>query len=139
MRSATHYRTENVAFIPEDRGAEWCPLQFWSASTPMRLDSKPRGDAVPAVVNHGRWIVRCPFCTSAELACLSDPRFMCCECGNAENLGSWCPVRFPEGIPAIEAALSARPLPLQNMEPGETLADLLAENDELRRRGVILK
>lgn len=128
MRSAKHYATPA---IPASRGAEWCPSRWWDAPVPYRPDAPVGGPSVPALVNHGRWVVACPDCPGAQLACLSDPRFMCTDCGNVGNLGRWRPVVMPANPKAVEEALARRPVELQNTEPGQTVADLLAENELL--------
>lgn len=80
-----------------------------------------------AVVNHGRWIVRCPYCPSAEFASRTCHLFLCCECANQNN--GWLQVRWPNDAALIEQTLLARPgRHNQHWEPGETVADLLAEN-----------
>ena len=78
-----------------------------------------------AYVNHGRWVVDCPAagCAGAELA--SDVRpFVCASCGEGPYQ-----TRFPTERAAIEAALESRPVEAQNWLPGETVADLEAENE----------
>jgi hypothetical protein len=55
-----------------------------------------KGQAVEAVVDHGRLIVRCPFCaTGAEIVDVDDPRFFCLECLNAEAGGRFVPINVP--------------------------------------------
>lgn len=97
---------------------------------------EPSGTAVGkatvalARVNHGRWIVDCPFCPSAALVTPDDPRFFCVECGNAAAHGRWAKVIFPDDVDAIEQTLEPRPAALQNWEPGEDVDALRVENDE---------
>lgn len=134
MRSAKHYATPG---IPPDRGAEWCPSRYWDAPVPYRVNAPVGGPAVQAVVNHGRWVIACPDCSGAQLACLTDPRFMCSDCGNAGNRGLWRPVVIPADVAGIEAALAVRSADLQNTTAGQTVADLVAEN-ELLSEAVIL-
>ena len=86
---------------------------------------------IAAEVNHGRWIVRCPACPSA--ASLNGPgwdgkTFHCTECDQGSG-----PTVCPEDRAGIEAALARRPIANQNWTPGETAAELEAENVE---RGV---
>jgi hypothetical protein len=82
-----------------------------------------------AVVNHGRWIVPCPWCFSAQMASRSDRRFFCVECGNAGAGGMWVRVVWPPAFREIEALLCMRPDPRnRSWLANETLADLLAEN-----------
>lgn len=99
----------------------------------------PRGDAdgpaVPVRVNHGVWQTCCPFCPSAQHASISDRRFFCAVCLNTEAGNCTLPVLWPDDktLLAIDSALSARPfVTTQNWEPGETVAQLLAENGGLR-------
>ncbi len=87
-----------------------------------------------AEINHGRWIVRCPFCASAQLASKTDKRFFCIECLNEAVGRRWVRVTWPAEAEAIEATLLVRPDERnRNWRPGETAADLARENIE---RGV---
>jgi hypothetical protein len=84
-----------------------------------------------AEVNHGRWIVRCPFCPGAQYASRTDPRFLCVDCGNAPIEGDWIRVEWPVRPDAIEAALALRPqFANMNWLPTESLTDLQRENAE---------
>jgi hypothetical protein len=116
---------------PADRGARWCPALV---NVPMPDDAR-RGDAASALavrVNHGRWVIDCPDCGGAQLACRTDPRFFCTDCGNAAVGGAWRPVRWPADAAGVEAALGARPLGLQNWTEDEPVGLLRAENAHLR-------
>lgn len=82
-----------------------------------------------ASVNHGRWSVRCPWCSSSQNASREDRRFFCVECGNAAVSGAWVAVEWPPDWQDIETALSCRPdRATRNWVPGETAADVFAEN-----------
>lgn len=107
-----------LASVPETSGAPAVPL---SASELV---------VAYAEVNHGRWIVPCPFpgCGSAQLAPRDDPRFCCGECLNAAVGGAWVAVEWPADAAAIEAVLELRPTPAASWSPTETVADLVAEN-----------
>lgn len=83
-----------------------------------------------AEVNWGRWIVRCPFCPSAQLASRSARWFLCHFCGNKAVGGQWIPLVWPDNVSEIEAALSVRPPNNMNWIPGETVEDLLKENEK---------
>ena len=107
---------------------------------PLRLPADPqptltagRGWTIlAAVVNHGRWVVACPSCSSAQLADPDDPRFFCDRCANADHGGGWARVQFPKPaeLAAIEAVLAARPSDeYRNWSPPETVADLVVENE----------
>jgi len=93
---------------------------------------------VAARINHGRWLVDCAGCNSALVVDLSQPVFMCVECGNAANDGKWFTVTVPTNRKSIEAELLKRPIngrnPAEavnrNWEPGETVAALKQENTE---------
>lgn len=132
MRDSTYYSLrDEVAHIPASRGAEWCPRLYWSAPTQFNPDAPTAGAPVPAVVNHGRWIVMCPDCPGAQLASMGDARFMCTYCGNVANGGAWRPVLVPAQRAQIETVVESRPdLKTQNWA-GEALADLVAENVDL--------
>lgn len=122
--------------------AETVVHRFWRhhpGTVAAPLAGQPRGPwptgatdrTAAAYVNHGRWCVDCPFgCGSAQYASRADRRFFCIECGNDSTSG-WVTVIWPAplDIAAIEAALGVRPqVATRNWQPGETVADLLAEN-----------
>ena len=81
---------------------------------------------VRAIVNHGRWIVRCPFCSGAEFIWEGKP-FICLSCFNGG--GKSLKIIMPRNRKAIEQALASRPVGNQNWEPGETVEFLLQENE----------
>lgn len=94
-----------------------------------------------AYVNHGRWVADCPFCPGAERVWPSgqlqrnddvDYPFGITRSGlHCGFTGRTCPVVFPEQAPAIDAVLTKRPVEAtRNWRPGETVADLTAENVE---------
>jgi hypothetical protein len=99
-----------------------------------RFDPRPADDGdehATAVVNHGRWIVRCPFCTGAQLADPEDHRFFCNDCLNHPVEGRVLVVDWPNPVvqPAIEQALLDRPVAsTRNWETWEEVSWLLAEN-----------
>ena len=107
--------------------------RFWQAPGPLiealNAPLGPKSVAVEVYVNQGRWIVECPDCRGAQLASLTDPRFMCNCCGNAAIGGSWRPVAWPKSADQIEALLADRPRDNQNWLPGEPLKALRADND----------
>lgn len=80
-------------------------------------------DASAAQVNWGRWVSRCPRCTNAWQVDLSVILWMCRECWTVSR-PAW-----PADPVAIEWLLGQRPDPItRNWYPGETLAELFAEN-----------
>ncbi|SCZ80386.1 hypothetical protein [Acidaminobacter hydrogenoformans] len=94
------------------------------------------GTPVPAEVNHGRWIVKCPFCAGAEVISTHDPVFYCLSCLNIKNDGDLLPVLIPDNYREIEAELRDRKNEAnQNWAPGERLDQLIKENEE--RKGEI--
>lgn len=85
-----------------------------------------------AYVNHGRWVVDCPtaYCTQAWLA--TPGPVTCSECGS-----TFAPV-FPIDKHLIDAALDARLVPAtRNWTIGETVQDLIWENENHRHEGVV--
>ena len=124
---------------PEHSAAEAVVFRFWRHGSnvpgPQRgmLKGPMPTATVPAVtalayVNHGRWCVDCPFpgCHSSQYASRTDHRFFCVHCGRG-----WVSVTWPDDLTtaAIEAALGIRPeSTIRNWKPGETVADLDAEN-----------
>lgn len=84
-----------------------------------------------ARLDHGRWVVDCPACPSAQLASFEDRRFFCTDCHNAAAGGAWVPVRWPPAnqLEAVEAELELRPADAtRNWRPGESVDDVRAEN-----------
>jgi hypothetical protein len=91
-----------------------------------------------AVVNHGRWIVECPFpyCGGAEEVTRGQSRFVCINCAYE------CDVRWDPESEKIWQALALRPVPqTRNWAPaghrqaitdgfpeGQTWRDLMDEN-----------
>lgn len=112
--------------------AESIPAAHWlapvSLAEAMSAGLAPAELAVEAYANAGRWVVQCPDCNGAQLACRTDPRFMCNECANVGAAGLWRSVVWSEETDEVEAVLSVRPFANQNWEPGELVTDLAAEN-----------
>lgn len=85
-----------------------------------------------AEVNHGRWIVRCPYCQFGQ-ARESGDWWFCRQCLNAAGNHLRVRVHWPAEREAIERLLAARPYSWnRNWQPDETLDDLLAENRQHR-------
>ena len=80
-------------------------------------------------VNHGRWIVNCPFCDNAEFE-WEDHFFFCSECNNKQINGQLVTVLIPPYKKAIEVLLEKRPIKNQNWQYPETIADLAKENKD---------
>lgn len=116
-----------VSGIPPQRGAEWIHHQLRSTTSPLGAGTDPEA-AVPAYVNHGRWVVDCPDCHNAQLACRTDHRFLCNECGNIAVGRRWRPVVWPDDADKIAALLDHRPREFQNWMPGESRELLAIEN-----------
>jgi hypothetical protein len=141
LRDATLYRdrllaADTPAEAP-DEGARWVVsfdnLRNGSGHAPddaRVVPGWPDGEVVQAFAHRGSWLAKCR-CGSAALACQTDPRFFCIDCGNIEVEGAWLVVEWPEDVDAIEEILMKRMYRVnKNWTPGETLADLQAENDE---------
>jgi len=127
VKDATHYAQPGVS---ASFGAESCPSNpsLWTAPVPFNAAVPVAGEPIAVFVNEARWIVQCPDCKSAQLACKTDPRFMCHECANVRNGGQWRPTLWPKSVDKVEVALGKR-LPVnQNWLPSETVADMVAEN-----------
>lgn len=79
----------------------------------------------PAYVNGGRWLTICPSCNNGVPVDPSWTATVCVDCGS-----TYSPI-FPDAdrVAEIEAALEGRLPANQNWLPGETVDDLLAEND----------
>lgn len=118
-----------VSGVPAGRGAEWIHHQLRKATSPLNAGID-RDAPVAAYVSHGRWVVDCPDCRNAQLACRTDPRFLCDECGNIAAGRLWRPVQWPSETQAIESLLENRPREVQNWNPGEDVSLLAIENLE---------
>lgn len=135
MQDATAYAAKLRGPGSDKRGAEWVHHMLGPASlAPLNVGVNPEA-TVPAYVNHGRWVVDCPDCRNAQLACRTDKRFMCNECGNIAVGKLWRPVEWPPNVQGIESMLENRPLVNQNWVPDETPVNLAIEN--LERTGKI--
>jgi hypothetical protein len=134
MRDATVHRRGHVLSVPPERGAEWVPRTTWLSPEPiekaMSAKAAPAGASIPVVANEGRWVVECPDCGGAQLACGTDRRFMCNECGNVAVEGMWRRVTWPADADEIAVELDQRPEVNRHWVPGESLEDL---RDEFRR------
>lgn len=112
------------------------PRRFWQSPRPlgdaMAAGTAPSSQAVAVYVNEARWVVDCPDCGGAQIASRADRRFMCNECANIAIGGLWRPVVWPSSTveQGIEKALAPRPPRNAHWLPGETVADLVAENAE---------
>lgn len=134
MQDATVYARPGLAEQQAHFGAEWCPstMDFWSAPMPFEPAAPISGEPIFVYANQGRWVAECPDCRGAQLACATDPRFMCHCCANVANSRHWRHLIWPKNgtKKAIEEVLNRRPLYNQNWRPGETVAALVAENVE---------
>lgn len=131
IETARQYRGRDRSLIGKS-DAELAPRLFWQASRGVNFNAETAGDeyAIQAYVNHGRWLAECPDCHGAQVTSPDDRRFMCHCCGNEEVGGRWRAVVWPAKARAIEQLLELRPKPEnQNWRPGETVADLIHEND----------
>lgn len=95
-----------------------------------RTPKKTKKYPVMAQVNHGRWIVECEHCHSAELLD-SSLTFFCSECQNKATGGRYRPVLVPGQRKRIEEVLLLRPSAKnQSWAPQESVKKLEAENLE---------
>ncbi len=115
--------------LPATRAAEWAPRLFWQRrDVAVFIPTETSTVPVFAEVNQGRWVVVCE-CGGAQLASKTDRRFFCVACLNEAQGCAWRPVLFPDDIAGIEAALLPRLTVNANALPGETVGQLLAENE----------
>lgn len=135
LRDASHYRTcPGANALRKAPGAVVGPALFWLCPSPPRFDVKTAKEpALQVYLNHGRWVVDCPDCNGAQLACEDDPRFMCNECANAAAGGLWRAIEWPANRDGIEKAVGVRKLANQNWAPGQKVQDLEAETRILGR------
>lgn len=119
---------DRPAGLPFSRRA--ASIQAKAKRVPLPPESLVAEPAVAAYVNHGRWVVDCPFCPGALVASFLDQRFLCATCFNGSVGGAMVAVTFPDDYGAIEAELLKRPNEInRNWRPGETVADLVAERE----------
>lgn len=96
----------------------------------VTINWQASGDPLVPEVNHGRWIVQCPYCDGAAFAEEGEP-FFCAECLMLENGGMARPVAFPETKDQIEAVLLRRDQDKnRNWKKTESIDDLKRENRE---------
>lgn len=87
----------------------------------------------PARANHGRWIVDCP-CGGAERVATGQAWVVCRDIRRSiagdRPCGTKLRIVWPDEATAVAIVdtLARRPLANQNWEPGETVADLTADN-----------
>lgn len=106
-------------------------MQVVLPDDPMPVGA-PTFPTLVARISHGRWVVECPSCHSAQIGDPDDPRFFCFDCKNTDHGGGWVRVHYPkpEVRAAMEETLLVRPLANQSWNPDETVRDLLNENEE---------
>lgn len=127
------HNANDLPWTEAKASAETVARKGWSLSVPpeqvLTAKTAPAAESIAAYANHGRWVVACPDCDGAQIACPDDRRFMCNECGNVSIGGLWRPVVWPKDRAKIDALLNLRPRNNQHWVPGETLADLREENE----------
>jgi hypothetical protein len=115
------------------RGAEWAPRQYWLAPEPLNIEGRGVDLSEPPLavwLDNGRWVIGCPDCGGAQLACETDPRFLCHECGNVTVGGAWRRIAWPADRDGIETAVQHRLPKNRNWFPHETVSDLDEQNRE---------
>lgn len=101
----------------------------WAAAAPFAVPAvTDPASLAHARVDHGRWVVDCPFCPSAQVAFETDRRYLCADCGNAAVGGAWVRVLWPPDPAVIEGLLRPRPPAHRSWRPAETVEQLEAEN-----------
>lgn len=129
------------SFYPRDPDKPDIPLParaLWIARRGMPVTQQVTDDLrIEVRVNHGRWIADCPFCSGAQMASFTDPRFLCADCGNINVGGKWIRLVWPGDARGIEVALLVRSEPNRNWRPGETIAALRNENAQHGVEGAV--
>lgn len=95
----------------------------WEGGSIEVSDDSP----IPAIVNHGRWIVKCPYCRGAELL-NEEHLFMCQSCFNAPASYKFLKVKVPRWGSSIEAILLKRPMMENRNWTNEEASELEEEN-----------
>lgn len=108
----------------------WASLMIVASGQPAPVISQLTVGRTFATVNHNRWIVKCPHCsTGAMLASKREKIFWCVNCEMQGNNGYPMQVIFPKDIAMIEQVLCERPDPsTRNWLIHETVNDLMREN-----------
>ncbi len=95
---------------------------------PLVLKRELSNKTLRAKINHSRWLVLCPNCSSAEFL-FNDKRFFCSECKNEKIDGKLYKVIMPMKKLQIEALLESRSISNRNWQYPETVDDLIRENE----------
>jgi hypothetical protein len=96
------------------------------------VDGSTPGEPVAAFIEYGRWAAKCPICGQYMDVDPTEAIFLCVSCGGMRLQARVSTVTFPGNRAAIETELLRRAnIWNRNWGPGETLADLKAEFDEL--------
>jgi hypothetical protein len=128
-RTLEEWRTDDR---PHRRGGRQAGLAYIADmaghAPPPPLSEVVDDEPLPARVYRGQWIVDCT-CNGAAYVWLDVPLTWCACCGNRYCGGRWRRVALPPERAAIERMLLLRPdAANRNWQPGETVADLVAEN-----------
>lgn len=109
-----------------ESAAEALVRMYWYGDPPHGILPDTRG---VATVNHGRWLVECPWCSSASMASRDDHRFFCTACGN-DGTGKWIVVDWPANAQQAEIVLADRPsIEARSFDPRvEDVGTLIGEN-----------
>lgn len=122
--------TQGALLIPE-RHAELTPFLAWGRVDVVPfLPTKTADVDVYPRCEQGRWLVDCPFCSGAQFASKTDPRFFCIGCLCEQVGAKWLRVVWPDGLGEIEEALRVRETKDVYYLPGETAADIHEQNRE---------
>ncbi|MCH7908678.1 MAG: hypothetical protein IIB38_03570 [Candidatus Hydrogenedentes bacterium] len=98
-------------------GDEWVARWVGICRAPIDAGKDTAGE--PAVID----------CRGVLVVSHADPRFYCIRCHNAVAGGRWRRVVFPVGRAMGEDVLGTRHPANRNWEPGESVADLITQND----------
>lgn len=130
-------RSLSIGTLGQDVGPrEYLAALYPKADIPPVAHVALLAEPLIARCNHGLWIASCA-CGADGLptpGCIvfpDAPWGWCVRCGNRRHGGCWRTVLVPtpEERARIEAVLLCRPDPATwNWRPGETVADLIAEN-----------
>jgi hypothetical protein len=99
---------------------------WWKLWSLRMLGREPResDERIAAHIGHGRWLVDCPHCPHYVLmAWPKNERAFCTGCGTTYL------VDFPDDYAEVERILLFRSVENRNWTPGETIAELRAENE----------
>ncbi len=138
------FRTAESEYHPEPHQSapEAIVERVWRVGLGRPAPSSGSSTTAEARIEHGRWIVDCPYCKGAQFASKADRRFFCVDCGHeaTSDEGRWLKVAWPRNPDEIEQELVRRPNVVnRNWKAGETVASLRNEFSAAQKVAIALE